>query len=247
MGDQLESKDCWARNSADGCRIHYRVVGDGPHTVLMLPGIGNSPHEFGELPQTLARHGYKCVLVDQRGTGKSDHPKRPWSMHTAANDVVAVMDELGVDRSDVIGYSYGGMVAQKVALTSPGRVQSLVLIATAGGMPYRHRSARGWKKRFGHKAGMDEPDVRRERLAIATYLRSPRLRHLNAPTLIIHGTADKTLPVSNGISLRARIPRSELRLVEGATHMIPHEASSQLAREIRRFHSRVELQQGLTT
>jgi 3-oxoadipate enol-lactonase len=75
------------------------------------------------------------IAIDNRGTGRSDSPRRLWTMRTMADDVVAVLDEERIDRAHVCGPSLGGMVMQEVALRHPSRVGALVLAATTGGWP----------------------------------------------------------------------------------------------------------------
>lgn len=121
-----------------GARIHYTEhgqAGRGP-TVVLLQGLGLSSRFWFDVPQLLSsdpdrpRH---VIAIDNRGTGKSDRPRRLWRMGTMADDVVAVLDHAHVDAAFVVGISMGGMIAQHVALRHPSRVRGLVLLATTAG------------------------------------------------------------------------------------------------------------------
>ncbi len=84
----------------------------------------------------LAAAGYRVVRYDHRGTGASSwmtgwSRKHPYSLIDMANDAIAVLDELRVDRIHVVGLSLGGFVAQEVALAHPERVRSLTLMSTS--------------------------------------------------------------------------------------------------------------------
>lgn len=123
----------------DGTRIHYRVVGPGRggRTVVMLQGLGLSGRFWFQMPERVAAAtGDRVLVVDNRGTGESDRPLRPWRMGTMADDVAAVMDDAGVASAIVAGISMGGMIAQHVALRHPSRVEGLVLMATTPGLPH---------------------------------------------------------------------------------------------------------------
>jgi pimeloyl-ACP methyl ester carboxylesterase len=86
--------------------------------------------------RALAAAGYRVVRYDQRGTSASNwmtdwSRKHPYSLIDMANDVVAVLDELRVDRAHVLALSLGGFVAQEVAIKYPERVRSLTLMSTS--------------------------------------------------------------------------------------------------------------------
>lgn len=121
-----------------GACIHYAEYGraaQGP-TVVLVQGLGLSSRFWFDVPQRLVsepatpRH---VIAIDNRGTGKSDRPRRLWRMGTMADDVVAVLDHAGVSSAFVVGISMGGMIAQHVALRHPSRVRGLVLLATTAG------------------------------------------------------------------------------------------------------------------
>src|SRR3989454_12787629 len=73
------------------------------------------------------------ILHDNRGTGARDVPAGPYSASQMASDVVAVLDDAGIERSHVVATSLGGMIAQELASQYPARVDRLVLVATTPG------------------------------------------------------------------------------------------------------------------
>lgn len=116
-------------------RIAFREWSEGP-LVVLLHGIGVSGLSWLDLPPELAREGLGVIAVDNRGTGHSDAPDAPMNMAAYADDLAAVI--AGVDRGPavVVGLSFGGMVAQHVALRHPAMVAGLVLGSTFCGAPY---------------------------------------------------------------------------------------------------------------
>lgn len=115
-----------------GVRIAYRVRGSGPPLVLIigyrLPAVA-WPDEFVD---SLAER-FTVVAVDNRGTGASDKPVEGYALSNMADDVVAVLDSLGIPKAHVLGYSMGGSIAQELACRHPARVAGLVLCATICG------------------------------------------------------------------------------------------------------------------
>ncbi|WP_410665212.1 alpha/beta fold hydrolase [Amycolatopsis sp. lyj-84] len=114
--------------ATDGTRLAYQWHGTGRPLVL-LAGQAND-HTWwdrtrGDFPST--------ITMDYRGTGASDAPDSAYSTMGFADDVIAVLDELGVEVADVYGTSMGGRVAQWVAARYPDRVRRLVLGCTSPG------------------------------------------------------------------------------------------------------------------
>jgi pimeloyl-ACP methyl ester carboxylesterase len=107
--------------------------------VVLLQGIGLSSRFWFEQPEVLSQDEgdpYRVLLIDNRGTGRSDAPRGTYRMATMADDVAAAMDAAGVPSAIVVGISMGGMIAQHVALRHPDKVQGLVLLATTMGLPH---------------------------------------------------------------------------------------------------------------
>jgi pimeloyl-ACP methyl ester carboxylesterase len=113
------------------CSIYYEVHGQGPR-VLFFNGSGLTLESSAWLITALART-CRVAAHDQRGLGKSGVPDGPYSMADYAADGAALLDDLGWSRCAVVGFSFGGMVAQEFAATFPERVRRLVLMCTSAG------------------------------------------------------------------------------------------------------------------
>lgn len=106
----------------------------GAPWLVLLPGIGFDSAGWDPVVAGLAR-SFRLVLVDSRGTGASDRLPAMYSVPEMADDVVAVLDDAGIERAHIAGVSLGGMAAQHLAIHHPARVSSLVLACTTPGWP----------------------------------------------------------------------------------------------------------------
>jgi poly(3-hydroxyoctanoate) depolymerase len=111
--------------------VRVAVAGEGP-PLLLLSGIGANI----EMWEPAARHltGRRLVMLDVPGTGCSPPLRVGLRMRGYAQLVTQVLDALGLDRVDVLGYSWGGALAQQLAHQAPDRVRALVLAATTPGV-----------------------------------------------------------------------------------------------------------------
>jgi poly(3-hydroxyalkanoate) depolymerase len=116
-------------DSAD-IRIRYSVAGSGP-PLLLTSGIGASL-ELTE-PFRAALDGRTTIAWDAPGAGESDVPRSRPSLRRVADYAVGVLDELGIEQTDAMGISWGGLVTQELARREPSRVRRLVLAATGTG------------------------------------------------------------------------------------------------------------------
>jgi 3-oxoadipate enol-lactonase len=115
----------------DGVRIAYQVWGRRHETpVLLIQGLGVDSRGWALQRGAFARR-YRCLVPDNRGTGRSDKPPGPYSLFGLADDAVAVLDAEGVERAHVVGASMGGVIAQIIGVAHPDRVRSLTLSCTA--------------------------------------------------------------------------------------------------------------------
>lgn len=121
----------------DGSAIHYRTLGESGPPVVLIQGLTLSGRFWFDIPERLAKAGYRVFWLDNRGTGKSDAIKsRFLTMATLADDVVAMLDQENIGEATLVGISMGGMIAQHVALRHRERVTGLVLMATTCGLPH---------------------------------------------------------------------------------------------------------------
>lgn len=109
-------------------RIYYQERGQGEPLVLLM-GFGADGNTW-EKHVAVYEQYFRCILIDNRGVGKSDAPAGPYSTVMMARDTIAVMDHLNLAKARIAGISMGGAIAQELAIHFPERVTSLILIST---------------------------------------------------------------------------------------------------------------------
>jgi pimeloyl-ACP methyl ester carboxylesterase len=119
----------------DGVGLAVECRGDGP-PVLLVHGFGGAKEDFADHVPSLAEHA-TVVTFDHRGHGSSDHPpdEGAYALDRLVADTLGVADGLGFDHFRLLGHSMGGMVARRVVLADPDRVDALVLMDTSPGPP----------------------------------------------------------------------------------------------------------------
>lgn len=244
---------------------------DAPWLVL-VHGLGYGRRGWGPIIDRLAER-FRLVLIDNRGIGGSDVPEGPYNAVEMASDVVAVLDEAGIDRAHVLATSLGGMIAQELASRHPERVWRLVLVAsTPGGeaaypMPeptqqliaemaelepqellrravenachedtVKHRPQLIERIIARRAEQLQDPDGwRAQAIAGAAYAAGDRLRHVAAPTLVIHGEGDNVVDPRNADLLVQQIPHARQVRLPGTGHLSFWEAPERFLREATDF------------
>lgn len=231
----------------NGVRLHALVFGDGPRTLVAVGGWTGSWEVWEEPIAQLTARGWRCVAYDHRGSGESPVDPASITVNAMVDDVVGVLDAVGIERCVLAGESQGGAIVQYAAARSPHRFDGLVLSAPAPTGRGEARSAFADACRADYPATVGqfvdacfpEPGIDHvKRWARNVLLRAepeqaarivemwhdeavpdvdPRL--VDIRTLILHGTADAIVPIEHSRSLAALLPDVELVELEGSGHV----------------------------
>src|SRR5205807_3769751 len=108
-----------------GAHIYYARYGktDGDTVILLHGGLGNSDHWSSQVLALSDK--FRIYVIDSRGQGRSTRTKAAVTYDVMAGDVLAVMDQLKLERASLVGWSDGGEIAMKIAITHPERVGKL--------------------------------------------------------------------------------------------------------------------------
>lgn len=129
----------------NGAVLAYDEAGEGSPVVLLHAGIADRRMWRGQLPALAARH--RVIAVDLRGYGDSELPPAPFAHH---DDVVGLLDALGIDRAALVGCSFGGRVAVDTALAYPDRISALALFgAPVSGNEWTEETEQLWDDLVG--------------------------------------------------------------------------------------------------
>ena len=146
--------------------IHHLVEGEGPTVVLLHAGVADL-RMWDQPTAALVAAGRRVVRCDLRGYGST--PLEPGASYGDAEDVLALVEELGLTSFMLVGASYGGYVAQQVATAVPEQVERLVLVCTAGDLVEPDDGLRAFWQEEGRFLDAGDIDGATE-LNVATWL-----------------------------------------------------------------------------
>lgn len=220
----------------DGLRLFVRERGVG-HPLLLINGLGSDVSMWGEAERVLARRS-RTIVFDAPGTGRSQTPLLPLPIPALARIVGRLLDRLGHDQVDVLGYSFGGAVAQQLARAEPQRTRRLALVSTWcgwGGDPGSPAAvARALRKLAAHGNPLG---CSYQLWSLGAWSSLPWLDHIETPTLVVSGGADDLVPPGNAVRLARRLPNSRLHLLPTGGHLLMFGTESAGARLLADFFS----------
>lgn len=199
--------------STGGLRIVARNTGSGD-PVLLLNGMSRPMESWA--PLAVALRDRTVVTFDAPGVGASQTPLVPYSMPMLSDIAARVLDAVGIEKADVVGYSHGGAVAQQLAIGHPTRVNRLVLLATAcgvGAVPGHPRDVTQVLLTPNRETRWPRPNplgLLWQIAAISTWSSIPALGCIEAPTVVVCGDRDRAVSPANSRLLAARIRGARL-------------------------------------
>ena len=112
--------------------MYYELNGEGPNLLYISGSYGDLRRRPNVFDSPLAEH-FKILGFDQRGLGQTSKPDKPYSMADYANDAAGLMKTVNWDSANVMGVSFGGMVAQELAIRYPQKIEKLVIACSSTG------------------------------------------------------------------------------------------------------------------
>ena len=221
----------------NGFEMHYEVRGEGEPLLLLHGGMGigaDWKHIFATDPE-----GYRVIIPDLRGHGRSTNPAGSFTFKQCASDVLALLDHLQINQTKAIGLSMGAKTLLHLATAQPNRVEAMVLVSAT---PHFFQQLRDAAVEYTRESFQKLPDAQ------ANFLRSRHvhgdeqilqlydmtrsfatsyddmaftpsiLGAITARTLIVHGDRDPLYPVELAVELFRGIPNSSLWVVPDGGH-----------------------------
>lgn len=227
----------------NGIYIRYRTVGEGEQ-VFLLHGWGGSIENMELLFNDLSKY-YAVTIVDLPGHGKSGLPLESWGVIDFIDCILEIMKRLNIQRPHLIGHSFGGRIAIKLAALYPDRIGKIILVNSAGirlphSVSYYLKFGIGkigkFIAKFGGKFGeicrnkiynrISSPDYRNAGPLRGTFLKiinedlRPFLPKITSPTLLVWGENDTETPLASAYIMKKHIPNAKLIIFKSAGHFL---------------------------
>lgn len=220
--------------SVNGQWLYYEMHGSGRPLVLLHGGLLTIDLNFGPLLEPLAA-SRQVIAVELQGHGHTADTDRAMTIEALAGDVVALLDQLGIEQADLFGFSLGGLVACAIALGQPALVGKLIVASADPHRPPGREGAplgedrlptpadfQAWRDAYEavapDPAHFDEFAARMSAMVHEFRGWTDELRSLQVPTLLIFGDRDFT-PLPEVVEMFELLPAAQLAVLPGTTHV----------------------------
>jgi pimeloyl-ACP methyl ester carboxylesterase len=218
----------------DGARIWYASYGSGSTVILLHGGLGHSGNWGYQVP-ALTNSGYRAVVIDSRGHGRSTRDARPYSYELMASDVLAVMDALCLEKAVLAGWSDGACTALILAAKTPSRTAGVFFFACnmdpSGVNPFEatpilNRCFARHAKDYAQLSAT--PEHFKDFVADVTLMQQTQpnysahdLAKISVPVVIVQSEHDEFIRREHSEYLARSIPNAELVVLKGVSHFAP--------------------------
>jgi pimeloyl-ACP methyl ester carboxylesterase len=237
----------------DGLTLGYSVVGDGEPILFVHGATATGEFEWGPHAARLAS-GYRCVLPDLRGHGRSEFRESVGMGEAICADLQQLIAHLGLDQPHIVGFSYGSEIALMLELSAPGTARSLVLVSPGTGRPSDYRAPRlehlyrtwpfalrrlhethhgpeHWRQLVTalHEDSVDRPELSAEALG-----------GVRCPVLLVAGALDESTRRAQGRRFAEINALARYIELDGAAHAVHHKCADRFAEVISDFLAEVD-------
>jgi pimeloyl-ACP methyl ester carboxylesterase len=236
----------------DGARIWFASYGSGLPVILLHGGLGNSGNWGYQVPP-LVVNGYRVILIDSRGHGRSTRDDRPYSYDLMASDVLAVMDRLQIDRAALVGWSDGACTALVLADKALGRAAGVFFFACnmdpSGTREFeltptvQRCFSRHVKDYQQLSPTPDKFDEFSEAVGLMQRTQpnysADDLSRIQVPVTIVHSEHDEFIKQEHAEYLARTIPNAEFVYLKGVSHFAPLQRPDQFNNAILVFLGKI--------
>jgi pimeloyl-ACP methyl ester carboxylesterase len=236
----------------EGARIWYSTYGFGSPVVLLHGGLGHSGNWGCQVP-ALIRSGYRAVLIDSRGHGRSTRDARPFSYELMASDTLAIMDAMHIEKAALVGWSDGACTALILAAESPSRAEGIFFFACnmdpSGVKPFEASPA---LNRCFARHAKDYRQLSATPEYFENFVEDVSLMGRTQPNYSVHDLAKISVPVvivqsehdefikrEHAEYLARSIPNAKFVLLNGVSHFAPLQRPEQFNTAILEFLGKV--------
>ena len=231
--------------NANGINIYYESFGSGKSLIFLHGSMGTGKVWKPYVPILL--NDFNSILPDVRGHGKTENPDKAIDLHLIADDIVALIEALKLEKPFLCGWSMGGDVSLDVAIRYPDCVSGLIV----GGVTHRisesyFASLKAMGLEGPGKVNFEQAEQNIPQLINlwkTEHVQSPlhwkelvtqlsfeminptlpaedNLKQITLPTLIVWGDRDQFLPIEDAIELYRLIPNAQLAVIPNANHFV---------------------------
>jgi pimeloyl-ACP methyl ester carboxylesterase len=218
----------------DGARIWFATFGAGLPVILLHGGMGHAGNWAKQVPALVAA-GYRAIVVDSRGHGRSTRDVRPYSYEFMASDVRAVLDAVEIDRAAFVGWSDGACVALILAAQTPERSAGVFFFAcnmdATGTKPFEFTPVIGrcidrHRKDYASLSAMPgDFDTVFEAVGLMQRTQpnytSEQLAHIRVPVTVVQAEFDEFIKPEHAAYLARVIPGGHYVELAGVSHFAP--------------------------
>lgn len=236
----------------EGARIWYATYGSGPPVILLHGGLGHSGNWGYQVP-AVVKSGYRAVVIDSRGHGRSTRDERPFTYERMAADVAAVMDALHLGQAGLAGWSDGACIALILAAQAPARVAGVFFFACnmdpsgAKEFEFTPTIQRCFDRHVRDYAQLSATPDQFEPFSAAVSLMQQTqpnysaddLAQISVPVAIVQGEHDEFIKLEHAEYLARNIPHAEFVLLHGVSHFAPLQRPAQFNQALLAFLSKV--------
>jgi len=218
----------------EGAKIWYSTYGSGLPVFLLHGGLGHSGNWGYQVP-ALIGNGYRAVLIDSRGHGRSTRDTQPFSYELMASDVLAVMDALHLERAALVGWSDGACTALVLAAKAPSRVSGVFFFACnmdpSGVKPFAATPTldRCFARHVKDYAQLSAtPKHFKDFVAAVTLMQQTQpnysahdLAKISVPVAIVQSEHDEFIKPEHAEYLAQSLPNAQLITLDNVSHFAP--------------------------
>jgi pimeloyl-ACP methyl ester carboxylesterase len=236
----------------EGARIWYAIYGSGAPVILLHGGLGHSGNWGYQVP-ALMENGYRTVVIDSRGHGRSTRDARPFSYDLLASDVLAVMDRLNIAKAALVGWSDGACTSLVLASQDPSRVAGVFFFACnmdpsgTKEIEFTPTLQRCFSRHVKDYAELsptpDQFDEFSEAVGLMQRTQpnysAEDLAQIRVPVVVVQSEFDEFIKREHAEYLARSIPSAEFIFLPGVSHFAPLQRPAQFNAAILHFLRKV--------
>lgn len=232
----------------NGIRLYHAEWGSGDPVILLHGGLGSIEAWANQIPEVAKTH--KVIAIDSRGHGRSTRDDTAYSYTLMASDALVLMDQMGIAKAPILGWSDGGIIALEIAIHNPDRITGALTVGTnytLDGLDPELETNAMFGEYVGQAAGLygkisATPDQFEGFVGdIAGMWGSQpnytddQLKAVTAPFTVIQALQDEAIIDEHAEKMAALLPRSTYVPLDGVSHFALWQDPARLNGEIRRF------------